>query len=334
MKFTSKPIIFTLAFMALAASVHAVDNSPLHTAVIHCDKAKIEALIAQGADVNARGSGGWRPLHIAASQCELGIVELLVAKGAAIDVKDNDFGWTPLHRAAQYHSSKKDVIAFFLAKGADINSRGRYSSTPLHEAARTENKDVVELLLNKGADINSMQTYGHTPLDIAIDHSSTLAALGARSNAEIISLLENHLLRQAKNPRELLAKLVLQLNNKPSDSTRRLIIKLASEMKSAPAIPEEARKHFIEGTAIVKVAKNPAQQAMAAQSFTEALRVAPWWGDAYYNLGVAQELAEKYDAAEKAFNFYLLSNPKATEQRDVQDRIYGLSAKRRLLGVK
>ena len=71
-----------------------------------------------------------------------------------------------------------------------------------------------------------------------------------------------------------------------------------------------------------------------SQSFTEALKVAPWWGDAYYNLGVAQELAEKYDEAEQAFNFYLLSNPSETEKREVQDRIYGLSAKRKLMGVK
>jgi TolA-binding protein len=122
--------------------------------------------------------------------------------------------------------------------------------------------------------------------------------------------------------------------NPANDNTRRLIIKTASGLKPAPAIPEEARMHFVEGMAIVKAAKNPAQQSLAAQSFTEALKVAPWWGDAYYNLGVAQELAEQYDVAEQAFNFYLLSNPGATEKREVQDRIYALSAKRKLLGAK
>lgn len=84
----------------------------------------------------------------------------------------------------------------------------------------------------------------------------------------------------------------------------------------------------------MKAAKNPAQQALAAQSFTEALTVAPWWGDAYYNLGVAQELAEQYNKAEQAFTFYLLSNPGDQEKREAQDRIYALSAKRKLLGEK
>ena len=104
--------------------------------------------------------------------------------------------------------------------------------------------------------------------------------------------------------------------------------------KPAPAIPEEARKHFVEGTVIVKAAKNPAQQALAAQSFTEALKVAPWWGDAYYNLGAAQELAEKYDEAEQAFKFSLLGNPSEQQKRETQDRIYALGAKRRLSGAK
>jgi len=55
---------------------------------------------------------------------------------------------------------------------------------------------------------------------------------------------------------------------------------------------------------------------------------------AYYNLDIAQELAGKYHEAEQAFNFYLLSKPDETEKREVQDRIYGLSAKRKLAGAK
>ena len=242
----------------------------------------------------------------------------------------------------------KDVAELLLSKGADVNAKIGDGRTPLHWAAYLGNKDVAELLLAEGADVNAKDMDGRTPFD--------WAALYERR--DIVELMENHVLKQTKNPRELFGRLTQQLKDKPDyytkqvyrvdtatwvtqqlkdkpgDSTRRLIIKLASGLKPAPAIPEEARKHFVEGTAIVKAAKNPAQQALAAQSFTEALKAAPWWGDAYYNLGVAQELAEKYDEAEQAFNFYLLSNPTATEKRDVQDRIYALSAKRKLLGAK
>jgi tetratricopeptide (TPR) repeat protein len=139
----------------------------------------------------------------------------------------------------------------------------------------------------------------------------------------------------AQSPREQLQQLTIQLQQIPNDNAlRERIIKLAAEMKPVPAVPEEARRSFVEGVNIVKLAKDAGGQKLAIGSFTEALKIAPWWGDAYYNLGVAQELAEQYDKAEQAFTFYLLSNPDATEQREVQDRIYQLSAKRKLVGAQ
>ncbi len=330
MKTTGKLPIVIFTFMALTAIAYAADDGPLFEAVRRGDKATVEVLLTKGAGVNAR----------------------------------NEYGWTPLHSAAR--EGKKDIAQLLLAKGADVNARNKYKNehgvTPLHMAANAGHKDIVELLLAKGADVNARDNNGWTPLLIAV----------GQGKADVTGLMENHLLKQARNQRELFAQhfqkleknninrpssLVLDLaSNGPNQgsgiqlptanfirslvlrlddiSTRRFVIKLAGGLKPAPAIPEEARKHFVEGTAIVKAAKNPAQQALAAQSFTEALKVAPWWGDAYYNLGVAQELAEKYDEAEQAFNFYLLSNPGATERREVQDRIYALSAKRKLAGAK
>ena len=325
MKSTNKLIIFIFTFLALAASAYAAEDNSLFEAVQKGDKAKVEALLVKGADVNAKGEYG-----------------------------------TPLHEAAS--RGQKDIAELLLAKGADVNAKNSYGKTPLYGAAQNGNKDLVKLLLANGADVNIKSRDGFTPL---------LEGVG-QGKSDVTELMENHILKQAKNHRELFGQLsqkleknninrprslVLELeSNGPSQgsgiqlptanfirslvlqlddiSTRRLIIKLASGLKPTPAIPEEARKHFVEGTAIVKAAKNPAQQALAAQSFAEALKVAPWWGDAYYNLGVAQELAEQYGEAEQALNFYLLSNPSATEKREVQDRIYALSAKRKLLGAK
>jgi len=284
----------------------------------------VEWLLAKGADINPKNAKV-PPLHGAASQKNKSIVELLLAKGANVNFKDS-MGASPLHRSMW----SRDVSELLIAKGADINAKDQDGETPLHGA---RNVSVVELLLDKGADVNAKDKNGKTPLDVAV----------SEGKKEIVELLREYQVKQARlledniksNPRAALVELSAQLMGNPTDhSTRRLIIKLASELKPAPAIPEEARKHFVEGTAIVKAAKNPAQQALAAQSFSEALKIAPWWGDAYYNLGVAQELAEKYDEAEQAFNFYLLSNPSEAEKREVQDRIYGLSAKRKLAGVK
>ncbi len=319
MKTTGKLITFIFTFLALAASAYAADDSPLFEAIKKGDKAAVEALLAKGAGVNAKDEYGWTPLYSAACEGKKDIAELLLAKGADVNAKDNN-GKTPLHEAAR--CGRKDVIELLLAKGADINAKDKYGDTPLNTAT----KEMARL-------VAAQQVYKNDAFMYAM-HEPAI-----RSQKDTAELLENHILKQA-NPRMVFAQLTEQLKSKllksklDDISIRRLIIKLASEMKPAPPIPEEARKHFVEGTAIVKAAKNPAQQALAAQSFTEALKVAPWWGDAYYNLGVAQELAEKYDEAEQAFNFYLLSNPKATEKREVQDRIYALSAKRKLLGAK
>lgn len=321
------------------------------------NKDLVKLLLDKGADVNARNKVGQSPLfYVMELPVCRGDAKLLLAKGADANAKDQ-YGQTVLYKAVT--SGDKDSVELLLTQGADVNAKNKGGETPLHGS---NNKDIAELLLAKGADVNSKDELGFSPLVTALSRSDQL---------DIAALMENHFLKQTKNPRELFGQLSQKLSNKLDDnstgsltfkyegdysgpgihvvgendrrryalylhnqSTRRLIIKLASELKPAPAIPEEARKHFVEGTAIVKAAKNPAQQAMAAQSFTEALKIAPWWGDAYYNLGVAQELAENYDEAEQAFNFYLLSNPSEAENREVQDRIYGLSAKRKLAGAK
>jgi ankyrin repeat protein len=80
-------------------------------------KDKVELLIANKADVNARDKGGMAPLHSAVSDDPLHFkvaVELLLAKGAKVNAKDND-GLTPLHVAAA--SGNKDVVDFLRKHG-------------------------------------------------------------------------------------------------------------------------------------------------------------------------------------------------------------------------
>ena len=139
----------------------------------------------------------------------------------------------------------------------------------------------------------------------------------------------------AQSPREHLQQLTTQLQQTPNDNVlRERIIKLGAEIKPAPAIPEEARRSFVEGVNIVKLAKDASAQKLAIGSFNEALKIAPWWGDAYYNLAVAQELTGQLNDAERALKWFLLTNPGESESREAQDRIYGLSAKRKLAAAE
>lgn len=135
----------------------------------------------------------------------------------------------------------------------------------------------------------------------------------------------------AQSLREQLLQMVQQLQKTPTDIVlRERIIKLGAEVKPSPAVPEEARRHFVRGSAIKQSAKDARQQMLAVEAFQEALKIAPWWGDAYYNQGIAQELAGKFDDAEKSFKLSILANPGGKDARDAQDHIYALEGKKQL----
>lgn len=148
----------------------------LREAVKANDTEKVKALLAHGADVNAKDDSGWTLLHRAAVQNAKAVAELLLGKGADVNAKDED-GWTPLHVAA--NNNAKDVAALLLANGADVNAKDEDGWTPLHRAADKNSKEVAALLLAKGADVNAKtKKSGETPLDWAVQkHRYAVAGL-------------------------------------------------------------------------------------------------------------------------------------------------------------
>lgn len=134
---------------------------------------------------------------------------------------------------------------------------------------------------------------------------------------------------QAQSPREQLQQLTAQLQQTPSDNAlRERIIKLGAELKPAPAIPEEARRAFVRGNAAMSEAKTPEEYARAVQLYHEALSIAPWWGDPYFNLAKVRELRQEYDAAILGLRFFLLTGIAGNDARQAQDQIYVLEEKR------
>lgn len=118
----------------------------------------------------------------------------------------------------------------------------------------------------------------------------------------------------AESPREQLKLMVEQLQKSPNDNAlREQIIKLAQELKPVPAVPEEAERRMVRGTAAFKGAKSVADYRDAAQEFEQATLAAPWYGDAYFNLGVAQDKAENYEAALRSLKLAQLASPEVKE---------------------
>ena len=81
---------------------------------------------------------------------------------------------------------QKEIAKLLIANGADVNTKNKDSTTPLHQASLGGRKEVVELLIANGADVNakvvSGTKQGLTPLDAANE----------TNHPEIADLLRKH----------------------------------------------------------------------------------------------------------------------------------------------
>lgn len=119
------------------------------------------ALVAAGAELDARNIQGRTALHLAADQDHAAIVDALLRAGADADLQDFH-GHTALHLAAwQDHRASLDVL---LEAGVDRELRDINGDTALGVAATEPVPAIVRRLLDAGADLEACNEYGHTPL--------------------------------------------------------------------------------------------------------------------------------------------------------------------------
>jgi len=103
---------------------------------------------------------------------------------------------------------------------------------------------------------------------------------------------------------------------------REKIIAVAQKLDPTPAVPEETERHLARGAAALKEAGNTEDYKDAIEEFKEALRLCPWLGEAYFNLGLVQDKAGQYDDAIKNLKLYLLAAPNASDSKKVQSLIF------------
>ena len=128
--------------------------------------ATVKALIAEGADVNARSSDGSTALHWAAQNDDLALANALIRKGAKVNAA-SDLGVTPLWVAAT--TSSTAMVERLLAARADPNIVPATGHAPLMLLARQGNAQAVKALLAHGADPNTKETAnGQTALMWAV----------------------------------------------------------------------------------------------------------------------------------------------------------------------
>ena len=128
---------------------------------------------------------------------------------------------------------------------------------------------------------------------------------------------------QAQFPQQTLNQYVADLQKNPNDyALREKIIRHAQTMKPAPAVPEDAKRYLSRGIAAMKEAKSKDEFSDAVNEFEKAALSAPWFANAYYNLGVAQDKAGAYANAIRSLRLYLLASPDARDAEAVNGLIY------------
>ena len=145
----------------------------------------VKALVEAGADVNAKNNDGWTALMAAAEYDRTDTVKALAEAGADVNAKDND-GWTALMKVVRYGNT--DTVKALVEADADVNAK-KDGWTALMAAAAYGYTNTVKALVEAGADVNAKGAWGKTALMKAArnDQTDTVKALveaGADVNAE------------------------------------------------------------------------------------------------------------------------------------------------------
>jgi ankyrin repeat protein len=70
-----------------------------------------------------------------------------------------------------------EVVKQHIAAGADVNAKNDdWGTTPLYRAAIQGHKEIVELLITKGADVNAKISYGLNKGEAPLDYANTKIA--------------------------------------------------------------------------------------------------------------------------------------------------------------
>ena len=161
------------ALLAAGANPDARANTgpPLHVAVEHGTAEMVAALVAAGADSSKRDRSNRTPFDLAKLRGDQGVLAVLL--DADIDCFEvwpsEDF----------FKTATAADVERCLAAGAKANGYGHGRVTPLHHAAKHGTAETVRMILAAGGDPNARSNYSATPLHTAAEHGT----------AEIIDVL-------------------------------------------------------------------------------------------------------------------------------------------------
>jgi len=115
---------------------------------------------------------------------------------------------------------------------------------------------------------------------------------------------------------------IAELEKNPGDDAlREKIIKAVVAGAVPPPMPKEVDELMGKGKAIFKNAESEADYLAAAKAFEEAIALAPWLPEPYFNLGLVYEKAKRYDEAIKNLRLYDLGATNGDEARQAREKV-------------
>ncbi len=163
----SSVLLSSVLFLLLPIAGFGAGPSEVADAAMHGDKAAVQKLVGQQADVNAAQADGATALHWAVFRSDKEMVDLLIRAGANAKAANRE-GATPLWLASV--NGDAAIIEALIKGGADPNEKLPLGRTPLMVASRTGNVDAMKVLIDHGADVNAKETLrGTTPIMWAAD---------------------------------------------------------------------------------------------------------------------------------------------------------------------
>lgn len=193
-----RSIVLCLAAMLIPAACRADAGEDLLAAVRKGDAARVKALLAEGADVNAKSPYGATGLFFAADRGNMEIMKILLDHGADVKVKDTFYGATAVTWAV--NKGNADMVTLLLNKGAPgaedaldlgvskanvelvkaaLEHKSEIKPEKLSMALATATKenhpDVAELLKNAGAVLPVKPNYQIDP-EVLKSYAGTYAS--------------------------------------------------------------------------------------------------------------------------------------------------------------
>lgn len=167
-------------------------DSNLITAARTGSSDTVQALVDQGANVNAHDADGQTSLMVAAGRGATGTVQLLLSKGADINAKDKNgrtaFLWATSCPPDRFGlvQTLSDTAEALLTRGADITTSDAEGKTALMWAAMHGYEPILRSLVANNVPLDAQDKEGNTALLFAVsnDHIDLVRVL-LKSNAAV-----------------------------------------------------------------------------------------------------------------------------------------------------